>query len=145
MSETANYSIKSLNTVRLFSNENLDIYHYPEIKVMHYYWKQRTLGDDYRNLFLKGLEFADSNPTCYFLSDICNQGIVGPDDRKWFESVAVPAAIGKGLKRAAVVFDGNTFKMYYLNMLLKTFLKKGVPMKFFRDNDEALEWILSAS
>jgi hypothetical protein len=143
MTDTITYNIKSTNAVQLFSNDNLDVYHYPELKVMHYYWKQRTLGEEYRNLFLKGLEFADSHPTCYFLSDICKQGIVGPDDRKWFETVAIPGAVEKGLKRAAVVFDGNTFKMYYLNMLLQTFLKKGVPMKFFKDNEQALEWLLN--
>jgi len=142
MSVTMTYSLETASKVQLLSNDNLDIFHYPELKIMHYYWKKRTLGDDYRNLFLKGLELAVSHSTSFFLSDICNQGIVGPDDRRWFETVAIPGAIDKGLKRAAVVFDGNTFKMYYLNMLLQTFLKKGVPMKFFKDNDQAVDWLL---
>ena len=142
MPEAAIIDLKLAITKDILSNENLDIFYYPELKIMHYYWKKRTLGEEYRNLFLKGLELAKSNPTNYFISDICNQGIVGPDDRKWFENVAIPGAIEVGLKRAAVVFDGNTFKMYYLNMLLQTFLKKGVPMKFFKENELAIEWLL---
>ena len=142
MSEIAIIDLKSAITKELLSNENLDIFYYPELKIMHYYWKKRTLGEEYRNLFLKGLELAKLNPTSFFISDICNQGIVAPDDRKWFENVAIPGAIEAGLKRAAVVFDGNTFKMYYLNMLLQTFLKKDVPMKFFKENGLAVEWLL---
>jgi hypothetical protein len=137
------YSLKLTAAKKIHSDDNLEIYHYPELKIMHYYWKQRTLGDDYRRLFSMGLELSDTNPTEYFLSDICNQGIVGTEDRKWFETVAIPGAIDKGLKRAAVVFDGNTFKMYYLNLLLQTFVKKGVPMKFFKDNDQAVSWLLN--
>jgi hypothetical protein len=142
MPETTSISLKVATSKQLLSNENLDIFYYPELKIMHYYWKRRTLGEEYRNSFLKGHDLADKNPTNYFLSDICNQGIVGPDDRKWFETVAIPGAINRGLKRAAVVFDGNTFKMYYLNMLLQTFMKKGIPMKFFKDNDTAVDWLL---
>jgi hypothetical protein len=144
MTETHTVSLKSAKTVQLHSDDNLDIYHYPELKIMHYYWKCRTLGDEYRRLFSLGLDLAVSHPTIYFLSDICNQGIVGPEDRKWFETVAIPGAIEKGLEKAAVVFDGNIFKMYYLNLLLQTFVKKGVPMKFFRDNNQAVEWLKSS-
>jgi len=143
MSNTLDYSLKSATSNQIHSDNNLDIFHYPELKIMHYYWKQRTLGEDYRRLFLMGLELSVTHKTEYFLSDICNQGIVGTDDRKWFETVAIPGAIDKGLKRAAVVFDGNTFKMYYLNILLQTFAKKGVPMKFFKDSEQAVTWLMT--
>jgi hypothetical protein len=142
MTTTNNPKLNFPGGTQIFTDNNLDIYHYPEQKIMHYYWKKRTLGEDYRRLFLKGLTLSDSYPTQYFLSDICNQGIVGTEDRKWFESVAIPGAIERGLKRAAVIFDGNAFKIYYLNLLLQTFAKKGVPMKFFKDKDEAVNWLL---
>lgn len=59
------------------------------------------------------------------------QGVIGTEDRKWFESEAMPATMECGLKKAGVVFDGNALKKYYINLLLQNFWKQGVSMKFF--------------
>lgn len=92
---------------------------------------------------MDGAECAKLNKTHYFISDIQKQGVVGPEDRKWFEAVAIPTAIELGLAKAAIIFDGNVFKMYYINMLLNHFTNKGVPMKFFKDLKGAEKWILN--
>lgn len=127
----------------VFTSENIEIQYYPEIKIIHFLWKQRTLGDLYRKAFLDGIEYIKKFPETYFISDIRNQGIVGPEDRHWFETVALPRAIKANLKRCALVFDGNVFKQYYINMILKQTTKRGFPMKIFRSNDSAVEWILN--
>ena len=76
------------------------------------------------------------------MSDITNQGIVGPDDRKWFEEVAVPGAVKSGVIKVGIIFDGNVFKQYYINNIMLRFKKMTVPMKFFRSMDAAVEWLL---
>ncbi|MBN1116724.1 MAG: hypothetical protein JXA77_05950 [Bacteroidales bacterium] len=123
-------------------NEFVKGYYYSEIKLMHLVWQERAVGDDYRKPFLAAYDFSEQKGGKYFLSDIRKQGIVGPDDRKWFEEDALPKAIERGMIKAGVVFDGNTFKMYYINMLLKRFMNKGIPMKFFKDTYSAINWIL---
>jgi hypothetical protein len=141
MEEVIEQEILSYQHTKIMDNEHLSAYYYPEKKLTHYVWKQRTIGEPYRQAFLDGLKYGTENKTHYFISDIRNQGIVGPDDRKWFESVAVPAAIELGLTKVAAVFDGNTFKMYYINMILQHVVKKGVPMKFFKDLETAEKWL----
>lgn len=123
--------------------DNLLAVYYPELELMHFIWRQRTTGEPYRKAFSDAVEFAKTHKSKYFLSDIRNQGIVGPDDRKWFESVALPGAIEQGLQRVAMIFDGNVFKMHYINMILKHVVDKGIPMKFFKEKDLAAEWLLS--
>lgn len=136
-------SVLSYTSEKFIDNENISAHYYSEIKTIHFIWKQRSLGNDYRQPFLDAGEFAENHDAIYFLTDIRNQGIVGPDDRKWFEDVALPLAIERGLQKSAVVFEGNIFKLYYINMLLKHFAKKSIPMKFFKSLDEAKEWLLA--
>lgn len=104
--------------IAFFSDGNLDMFHNPETKIMFFRWKQRTIGQPYREAFLKGVEYGQTHPTRYFMSDIRNQGIVGPEDRKWFEEVAIPKAIEQGVRKVGIIFDGNVFKEYYLNNIM---------------------------
>lgn len=131
------------NAEKFVDNENVKAYFYPDIKLMHYIWKQRCVGEEYRNNYQKALDFASNHDATFFMSDIRKQGVIGPDDRKWFESVAIPGAIERGLTKAAVIFDGNTFKLYYLNILLRVFSKRSIPMKLFNETQPAIEWLLA--
>lgn len=79
-----------------------------------------------------------------YLSNILHQGIVNPISRKWFEQVAIPRAIKQGLKRAGVVFDGNVFKKYYLNLILQASSAYKLPLKFFNSEEEAIKWFTSS-
>ena len=55
----------------------------------------------------------------------------------------IPKGIDVGLKRAGVIFDGNVFKKYYLNMIIKVTNKFGLPLKIFNKQEEAIEWFKS--
>lgn len=127
---------------QFLDNEDAKAYFYPEIKLMHFVWLRNCTGEMYRKHYEATLDFAENHEATFFISDIRKQGIVGPDDRKWFESVAIPGAIERGLTKAAVVFDGNAFKMYYINMLLKVFNKFSIPMKVFKNTQPAIDWVL---
>ena len=70
------------NAVKFHSDDNLDMYYDAANKLMIFYFYLRTVGEPYRNSFLMGLEYAKTRPTKYFISDITNQGVVGPEDRK---------------------------------------------------------------
>ena len=88
-------------------------------------------------------EYAKNHEAQNFLSDIREQSVVSPENRKWFEEIMIPQAIDVGLKRAAVIFDGNVFKKYYLNMIIKVTNKFGLPLKIFNSEEEAIEWFKS--
>ena len=91
---------------------------------------------------MKLLDLQKHKEITRYVSDIRKQSIISPSDRKWFETVALPLAIKQGLKVGAVVFDGNAFKKYYINVLLKATNKYHLPMKVFTELDDAIKWLL---
>ncbi len=114
----------------------------PSIRLGKITWKRKPTADEYKKGFSTLLEYAQNEELVgNFMSDIRNQGVVAPENRKWFETEMLPAAIDAGLKRAAVIFDGNIFKKYYLNILIGVSNKFGLPLKLFNSEEEALKWI----
>lgn len=118
------------------------VVYFPERSLAQVTWNGKATREEYIGVFQSIFDFSDKNgiQTDNYLSDIRNQAVVGPEERKWFETVAVPEAVKRGLKRAAVVFDGNVFKKYYLNLILKTTNKFKLPLKFFNDPESAYVW-----
>jgi len=113
----------------------------PSLKMGKIIWKRKPDFEEYRKPFIELLEFAKKNQVENFLSDIRNQKVVSPEHRKWFETDALPEAINKrGLKRAATIFDGNIFKKYYMDMIIKSSGKFNLPLKTFTKEEDALEW-----
>ncbi|UII31683.1 STAS/SEC14 domain-containing protein [Fulvivirga ulvae] len=105
-------------------------------------WQGNPKPDEYKKPFLKLLEWVKDNKTTRFLSDTRDQGVVAPENRKWFEAEMVPAAIKAGCKRAAVITSGNVFKRYYLNMILSVVNKFDMPFKIVQDEESAIEFLM---
>lgn len=104
-------------------------------------WKGNISSQNYRETFMYLLEEQKKLGITKFYSDIRQQGVVSPEDRKWFEQEAMPNAVKQGLRAAAIVFSGNVFKKYYINIILQATNKFDLPMKVFTDPDEALNWL----
>ncbi len=143
MNQYESFTLLSFPYEKFVSQENIDLYYYPEVKIMHFIWKKRSAGEEYRIPFLMGLEYAEKHESGYFISDIKKQGIVGPEDRKWFEKVVVPDAIQKGFIKAAAVCDGYIFTLYYLNLILKHTAQHDLPMRFSNGTSEAFQWLMN--
>ena len=77
------------------------------------------------------------------LSDITHQGIISPDNRKWFEKEMMPRAVEAVLKRGAIVTSGNTFKLYYINLILSAVNKFPIATKLFNNQRDAFAWLES--
>ncbi len=113
----------------------------PDTLVGKIQWRGKANEEEYKHAFLVLLEHGKKARIDNFLSDVRDQKIVSPENRKWFEKEVLPVAVNeRGLKRAAVVFDGNVFKKYYLNMLIKASNKFGMPLKMFNKEEEAMKW-----
>lgn len=117
----------------------------PDMSLIIIEWNGTLTNEQYRTAFVKALEFQEkcTSPIHNFMSDVRRQGIVNPDNRRWFETVALPRAIKQGLKHAAVIIDGNVFKKYYLNLLLKTTKRFRLPLKLFNSREDAYSWLKS--
>lgn len=106
-------------------------------------WKGKCTSEEYKDAFMSLLNIQTKYGIIRYMSDIRNQAVISPDDRKWFETVALPKAIEQGLKAASVVFDGNVFKKYYINVILGATNKFGLPMKVFSNDLEAEKWLMT--
>lgn len=135
---------KTINMKKIIKDTNFaEISYDTEFKVGKIVWKRKTESSEYHEAFNTLLEFSKKNDVENFLSDINNQGIVSPENRKWFETEMLPEAIKNGLKRAGIVFDGNVFKKYYLNMIIKVSNKYKMPIKLFNNEEETYKWFKS--
>ncbi|MBL6444733.1 hypothetical protein JMN32_00325 [Fulvivirga sp. 29W222] len=114
----------------------------PERYIGKVIWQGNPKTEEYKLPFLKLLEWAEDHKTTRFLSDTREQGVVSPENRKWFEAEMVPAAINAGCKRAAVITSGNVFKRYYLNMILSVVNKFDMPFKIVQDEESAIEFLM---
>jgi len=114
----------------------------PQLKMLKVVWNGTFSKEQYQLALEAALNFQlkVTFPIENYLSNIINQGIVNPESRKWFEQVAIPRAIKQGLKKAAVVFDGNVFKKYYLNLILQSSNVFKLPLKFFNSEEDAIKW-----
>jgi len=118
---------------------------HPDLEMIKVVWEGSFSKEQYQDALTRALDYQEKSklPVENYLSDIIKQGIVNPESRKWFEQVALPRAIKQGLKRAAVVFDGNVFKKYYLNLILQASNAYKLPLKFFNSEEEAVKWFKS--
>ncbi|HEY8936123.1 MAG TPA: hypothetical protein VIM65_12915 [Cyclobacteriaceae bacterium] len=112
-----------------------------EKRMMVLIWDGSPNQEEYKKPFLTMLEFGQKNPVDGMLSDISKQGIINPDNRKWFEKEMMPKAVAAGLKRGAIVTNGNAFKLYYINLILSAVNKFPIATKLFNNQKDALSWL----
>jgi hypothetical protein len=131
-----------MDTIEVFKSSYGNAYYYPSTKTVEVTWNGSQTFEEYKTLFESLLAFQRDSmfEVKFYLSDIRKQGVISPKSRKWFEQVALPKAIEQGLKAAAVVFDGNAFKRYYLNLIMQVANVYKLPLKFFNSKDEAYKW-----
>ncbi len=103
-------------------------------------WRAGCDLEEYKMAFQKLLTVQKTSPIHFFLSDIREQGIVSPKHRQWFTSFAIPEAKKNGLKMGAVIFTGNVFEKYYINLISEVTKQHDIPMKVVSSVEEALEW-----
>lgn len=120
-----------------------DIFYDQEHYLLQVVWKPEMTDEDYKQVFNFCLDYAATHRVDNFMSDIRNQKIISPETRRWFEEVALPTAIERGLKRGAIVFSGNVFKKYYANNILTRTKNFALPLKFFSSVEDGVKWFES--
>jgi hypothetical protein len=131
-----------MNT-EVFKAPYATVTYHPDKRSMILVWDGSPSKEEYKQPFLAMIAFGRKYPVDGMLSDISRQGIISPDNRKWFEKEMMPQAVDAGLKRAAIVTSGNAFKLYYINLILSAVNKFPITTKLFNKQNEALEWLYS--
>lgn len=139
------YSFKhfTMSYTKIFDKEFAEIYYSKETLIVKVIWKDYPYSmENYQEVFLTCLDFQVNNKAIYFMTDTRNQSVVSPEKRKWFETEAMPRAVKQGLIKGCVLTDSNIFKKYYINNILDTTKKFGLPFKAFSSEEEATKWLL---
>jgi hypothetical protein len=113
----------------------------PKKRLIVLIWTGSPNKEEYQKPFLTMLDYGKKHPVDGMLSDITNQGIISPDNRKWFEKEMMPRAVQAGLKRGAIVTSGNAFKLYYINLILAAVNKFPITTKLFNNQQDAFAWL----
>lgn len=134
-----------MDCLKIFENEYARGCYYEQIKAAEIKWLKTAIPSDvYKDAFKKAIEFTENRPFVNYISDAVLQGVISPDDRKWFQDVIVPQAVKQGLKHGAVIIKRDAFKKYYMNAILKFLNRKSpIEMKIFYEYDKAIEWLKS--
>jgi hypothetical protein len=134
---------EAIKTQTLLDKDYAEVTYFPEQEMARIKWKGNVSVDQYRDAFLTVYEHAIAGNTVKrFYSDTREQGVVGPENRKWFEKEMLPKAIEAGMERAGTISDANIFKRYYLNMILKSINKFNLPFKLCGSEEEVVEFLM---
>jgi hypothetical protein len=135
---------KLIHMIKILSdNEYVQVSYNDSICLGKIKWKGSVKTIVYKNAFMVLLDYAKTHRADYFLSDTREQGVVGTENRKWFEEYALPEAIKRGLKKVAVVITSNIFKKYYVNMIFSSTKRFKLPAKAFFTEEETMHWLQS--
>ncbi len=139
---SANIYLNSMSEVIIYEEPYVIVTYIPRFKLVKIVWDGNISLEMYQKAFNLALNFQAKElvPVYNFLSDIRKQGLVNPENRKWFEQYVLPRAVNQGLRRGAVISDANVFKKYYLNLILQSTNRFKLPFRFFDEVDEALAW-----
>ena len=134
-----------MEKIILLDEEYVLLYYVPKYKVGVTKWSGGKISsENYRKTFETLINYInDGHDFVNYISDLTNQPIIPPTDRKWFQSYVLIEAEKVGLKRGAVVISGNPFKKYYMNLIIRASGKYNINIKLFSDMEVAQKWVVS--
>ncbi len=126
----------------LFKHEKAVLQYNEDTNAIELIWKKFQDEATYKLMFTKGVEVLKERKATGWLSDIRNEGVVGPATSKWMQEEILPKAIANGLKKIAVVMDADIFKEFYLNNIKKN--TGNSMMRHFDSMESAHNWLKEA-
>lgn len=110
-------------------------------------WSGPISSEQYREVFLKCLEFVKTFNTPNYITDLSNQGYIQREDQMWMFTSILPEAVRYGMKRiAAVRPDTNDPKLKeYFTGIQKHVHQLGIEQRFFTGTEQAIMWLEEAS
>jgi len=106
-------------------------------------WNGLPSSEQFRNTYLKGLEFMKAYNTPNWITDMSKLGPVTEADEQWLMTDIIPDAMISGLVRIAAVRHNGVFHperepLQQLDMILD---RPGMTLKYFNTYSEARDWI----
>ncbi|MFZ6000513.1 MAG: hypothetical protein ACOYW3_08365, partial [Bacteroidota bacterium] len=127
-----------------FENDSAQLYYDAHINNTVIIWKKNVTSEEYRKAFDSVLLTIRKYNTPGWIADLRNQGVIAPEDQKWFVNNVLRSAADNGLKRIGTVGFLDPVRVeYYERMKAKT-QEFGIELKVFEDMDSAVLWMKSS-
>jgi signal transduction histidine kinase len=106
-------------------------------------WNGPISSKEYRQVFLKCLEFVKVYSTPNYIADISQQGYISREDQQWMFHEILPEAAQYGLKRIAGVtpVSESQNSSHYLGGIISHLKNLGLEQKYFTSFEEAMDWV----
>ena len=112
-----------------------------DVKVAVLTWKKFASGENFRNPSQKALDLAISKKASKWYSNTLNAGVFSEEDRDWFNTKIVPTMLENGINRSALIVPKSVISNISLKHAADAASKVGLAIKYFPNEDEALEWL----
>jgi hypothetical protein len=127
----------------LIEHEKANLQFNEETNTIELIWKKFQDEATYKMMFTKGIEYLKEYKATGWLSDIRNEGVVGPGTSAWLQNEIIPKAISYGLKKIAVIMEPDIFKEFYVKNIEK--ITENKMMQYFDSLEKANEWLKEAT
>lgn len=127
----------------LFEQPHAKIFFDASINSTGIIWQGPVTSQQYRDVFVKSLEFVKAFSTPNYIADISHQGPVSEEDQQWMFRSIMPEAAQFGLRRVASIKPNvnNETVRNYLKGLNQTMLVHNITYEMFESMDEATAWM----
>lgn len=131
----------------LFEQPHAQIFFDASINATGIIWQGPVTSQQYRNVFIKSLEFVKAFSTPNYIADISHQGPIREVDQQWMFRSIMPEAAQFGLRRIASIKPNvNTDTVRnYLKGLNENMRVHNITYEMFESMDEATNWMRNAN
>jgi len=108
-------------------------------------WKKPSTSEAYHVIFTLILDQVLELKTKGLISDIFQQGIVGTENRLWFQNEILPKAYKGGLKKIATISPNDVFSRFYIESVKQATISNSIDLEFqyFKDLNSAQSWVMN--
>ena len=130
----------------VFDTENAKLNYSKSDSLLELIWKKNVTSEEFRRIYLSGVDFVIKNKVHYFLSDIRNEGLIPLDDVKWLTKEVIAKAFEIGIKKIALVNEDDIiFSSIYADSVKKKLENFSVKVQIFSDLSSGRSWLLTKS
>ncbi|MFZ2905654.1 MAG: ATP-binding protein [Cyclobacteriaceae bacterium] len=132
---------EDVNRQVFFENESAQLYYDAHINNTVIIWKRNVTSDEYHKVLEVVLQTIRTYNTPGWIADLREQGVISPDDQKWFISNVLKSAIDNGLKRIAAVGFADPIRADYYRRMIAVSGDMGVELRVFNSIESAVFWM----
>jgi signal transduction histidine kinase len=131
----------------LFEQPHAQIFFDASINSTGIVWHGPVTSQQYRDVFVKSLEFVKAFSTPNYIADISYQGPISEEDQQWMFRSIIPEAAQFGLRRIASIKPNSNTEVVrtYLKGINQNLLKHKITYEMFESMDGATDWMRSAN